>query len=51
MRGAAFYHDEYVKINGEWKIQSTGYDRIFEEMWSREQDPTLNVLQNMFEGK
>lgn len=51
MRGAAFYHDQYVKIDGEWKIKSTGYDRIFEEMWSRAQDPTLNLLQNMFAKK
>lgn len=51
MHGAAFYRDEYVKIDGEWKIKSTGYDRIFEEMWSRAQDPTLNLLQNMFAEK
>ncbi len=51
MRGAAFYHDEYVKVDGQWKIKLTGYDRIFEEMWSREHNPTLNILQNMFEGQ
>jgi hypothetical protein len=22
-------HDEYVKVDGEWKINLTGYDRIF----------------------
>lgn len=36
LRGAAFYHDEYVKEQGVWKIKSTGYRRIFEEMGSRE---------------
>ncbi len=51
MRGAAFYHDEYVKIAGEWKIKSTGYDRIFEEFWSRADSPSLKVTQNMFAPK
>ena len=32
IRGAAFYHDEYVRIDGEWKIRSTGYERTFEEI-------------------
>ncbi len=48
MKGAAFYHDEYVKIDGEWKVKSTGYERIFEEMWDRGQDSSLKILQNMF---
>lgn len=48
MHGAAFYRDEYVKTGGDWKIRFTGYDRIFEEMWSRENNPTLQLLQNMF---
>lgn len=29
--GAALYEDEYVKIDGEWKIRNTGYHRTFEE--------------------
>lgn len=29
--GAALYEDEYVKVDGEWKIRSTGYHRTFEE--------------------
>jgi hypothetical protein len=32
LRGAAFYKDEYVRIGGEWKIRSTGYERTFEEV-------------------
>ncbi len=48
LRGAAFYRDEYLKTNGEWKIKTTGYDRIFEEMWDRGKDPSLTLLQNMF---
>jgi hypothetical protein len=36
LRGAAFYMDEYVKVGGEWKIRSTGYERTFEEIENRE---------------
>ena len=31
----AFYHDEYVKVSGEWKIKSTGYTNTFEEIEQR----------------
>ena len=48
LRGAAFYHDEYVKVNGEWKIKHTGYDRVFEEMWDRGETKSLNITANMF---
>jgi len=51
MRGAAFYHDEYEKIAGEWKIRSTGYNRVFEEFWSRADSPSVKVTQNMFASK
>ena len=30
LQGAGFYYDEYVKLNGEWKIKHTGYERTFE---------------------
>ena len=43
MRAAAFYHDEYVKVDGEWKIKSTGYDRVFEESWRGDDLPSLKV--------
>jgi hypothetical protein len=46
--GAAFYRDEYVKVNGEWKIKYTGYDRTFEEIWDRGDTPSLRLLQQMF---
>jgi hypothetical protein len=35
IRGAAFYNDEYAKVDGEWKIRHTGYRRVFEEMGPR----------------
>ena len=31
LHGAAYYSDEYVKIDDEWKIKSTGYERILED--------------------
>ena len=35
IRGAAFYEDEYVNVDGEWKIRDTRYKRVFEEISSR----------------
>lgn len=32
IRGAAFYQDEYVKVDGAWRFRSTGYERTYEEM-------------------
>ena len=48
LRGAGFYHDEYVKVNGEWKIRLTGYVRTFEEMWDRGETPSLKLTANRF---
>ena len=30
LQGAGFYSDQYVKQDGQWMIQSTGYERTFE---------------------
>jgi hypothetical protein len=38
IRGAAFYTDDYLKVDGEWKIKNTGYERIYEEMQPRADD-------------
>ncbi len=46
IRGAAFYEDEYVKLDGEWKIKSTGYQRIYEETLSRADIPSLQLTAN-----
>lgn len=35
MHGNGIYHDEYVKIDGEWQISLTGYERIFEDLQPR----------------
>ena len=36
LRGAAYYEDEYVKDEGEWRIRHTGYRRLYEETSTRE---------------
>ena len=46
IRGAAFYEDAYVKLDGQWKIQSTGYARIYEETLSRGDIPSLKLTAN-----
>jgi hypothetical protein len=35
IRGAAFYTDAYVKVDGRWKFKFTGYKRSFEELQPR----------------
>jgi hypothetical protein len=41
LRGAGFYRDEYVKVDGAWRIRHTGYERTFEEVESRKDRPGL----------
>ena len=48
VRGAAYYRDDYVKVNGQWKIKSTGYDRTFEEVENRADIPSLQITENRF---
>lgn len=36
LRGAAFYEDKMVKVDGEWRIAHTGYRRLYEETSGRE---------------
>ena len=36
LSGAGFYTDEYVKVGGQWKIKSTGYERTYEQVESRD---------------
>jgi hypothetical protein len=49
LRGAAFYHDEYVKLGGAWKLQSTGYVRTFEEVQNRSDTPSLKLTRTLFD--
>ena len=49
IRGAAFYEDEYVKVDGEWKIERTAYKRVFEEISARAGRPGLTLTASWFE--
>jgi hypothetical protein len=49
LRGSAFFRDEYVNVDGEWKIKSTGYERVFEEVSDRADTPSLKVTRSMFD--
>ena len=51
LRGAAFYRDEYVKVDGHWKIRSTGYRRIFEEVEQRSDTPSLRLTANWWSAE
>jgi len=44
VRIAAYYRDEYVKQDGEWRIAHTGYTYVFHEEWSRDDTPSLRLL-------
>jgi hypothetical protein len=46
--GTLLYDDRYVKIDGEWKIKHTGYERIFEEH-RRHSDQKLHSFRAMFD--
>jgi hypothetical protein len=35
IQGAAFYTDEYRRVDGEWKIAATAYKRTYEEIFPR----------------
>ena len=38
IRGAAYYEDRMVKVDGGWRIAHTGYRRVYEEMTKRENE-------------
>lgn len=46
--GTAIYEDKYRKVNGEWLICYTGYQRIFEQV-ATEIPSWLKLTQNMFQ--
>ena len=49
IEGSAIYTDKYVRVDGEWLIQETGYLRIYEESFQR--DKTHRIRINMHEPK
>ena len=42
--GSAIYQDQYVKENGAWKIVSSEYDRLFEEITVRNDSMTITSI-------
>ena len=46
LRGAGFYHDEYEKVDGQWKIKHTGYVRTYEEI--EERSDKIEITKNYF---
>ncbi len=38
LRGAAYYEDKMVRVDGEWRIAHTGYRRLYEEMAPRKDE-------------
>lgn len=47
VQGAHFYRDEYVKIDGNWRIKSTGYDTVFRQIWDRNETKSLKVTHRL----
>jgi SnoaL-like domain len=43
IRGASFYDDRYVKVDDGWRIQHTGYKRVFEEIEPRSPDVRMTA--------
>ena len=46
MHGTGIYSDEYVKVEGEWLIKETGYERIFEDLQPRGENSRLRTRWN-----
>ncbi len=47
LRGAAFYDDEYVVVDGQWKIRQTEFRRLFWERWDRGETKSLRLIETM----
>jgi hypothetical protein len=43
VRGASYYADRYVKVDGDWRIAHTGYKRVYEELEPRRADLKLTA--------
>ena len=43
VRGASYYEDRYVKVDGAWRIAHTGYRRVYEEIEPRSPDLKLTA--------
>jgi hypothetical protein len=43
VRGASYYSDRYVKVDGDWRIAHTGYRRVYEELEPRREEIKLTA--------
>jgi SnoaL-like domain len=41
LQGSALYHDDYVRVNGEWRIAKSAYQRLWEETTPRSKQTKL----------
>lgn len=46
LRGAGFYHDQYIFTDGQWLLRETGYERTFEEIEERQ---NIRMTYNRFD--
>ncbi len=46
MHGTGVYFDKYIKVDGQWQIQHTGYERIFEDLQPRSEGSLLRSRWN-----
>lgn len=49
VNGGAFYTDKYEKVDGKWYILETGYQRLYEEHFTR--DAEIKITKNMHRTK
>ena len=40
----AFYVDDYVRVDGQWRIRHTGYTALFHEEWRRDELSSLHLV-------
>jgi hypothetical protein len=48
--GSAYYHDRYRKRGGEWQIEHTGYERVFERVESLRDRPGWKLTASMWQS-
>jgi hypothetical protein len=48
LMGTGIYEDTYAKEDGHWVFTYTGYERIFEEVFKRDEIPSLALTANRF---
>lgn len=51
IQGTAIYNISYVKTDAGWKICDIGYNRIYEESWSRADWAKRKITEDMFSDK